>query len=81
MASPNQYISRKNKICHRYSQYILSLRLNFLKIFQDTCFIKIEYEKCILEVTDMENAILKSNGFIIGRDIFSTEVVRKLTAV
>lgn len=28
-----------------------------------------------------QNAILKSNGFIIGRDIFSTEVVRKLTAV
>lgn len=69
MTAASQYISRKNKICHRYSQYILSLWLKVL-IFWDTCFIKIEKEKSILEVIEMTKMLfLNWMTLLFAKDI------------
>lgn len=64
MTAASQYIFQKNKICHIYSQYILSLQLNFL-IFWDTSFIKTEMKKYFRSYWNDKNAIFKLNGFII----------------
>lgn len=83
MTAASQYLSWKNKICHSYSQYILSLRLFFFLIFWGISFIKMENEKSILEVIEVTKILfLNWMALLFARDtLFSNKVVSKLTTV